>query len=113
MESGRAWRDPASIDAIRAVDGLDLSKVRDGTYTASSNAYAGPLDVAVDIKGGKILSVKVTKHQEKQFYTALTDTPAQIVAKHGIKGVDAVTSATITSEAIMNATVKALAKGMQ
>jgi uncharacterized protein with FMN-binding domain len=106
-------RAQASIDAIRAVDGLDLSKVRDGTYTASSIAYAGMLEVAVDIKGGKILSVKVTKHQEKQFYTALTDTPAQIVAKQGIRGVDAVTSATITSEAIMNATVKALAKGTQ
>jgi uncharacterized protein with FMN-binding domain len=106
-------RAQASIDAIRAVEGLDLSKVRDGIYTATSIGYAGPLDVAVDIKGGKILSVKVTKYQEKQFYTALTDTPAQIVAKQGIKGVDAVTGATITSEAIMNATVKALAKGMQ
>jgi uncharacterized protein with FMN-binding domain len=106
-------RAQASIDAIRAVEGLDLSKVRDGIYTATSIGYAGPLDVAVDIKGGKILSVKVTKYQEKQFYTALTDTPAQIVARQGIKGVDAVTGATITSEAIMNATVKALAKGMQ
>ena len=106
-------RAQASIDAIRAVEGLDLSKVRDGTYAATSIAYAGPLDVAVEIKDGKILSVKVTKHQEKQFYTALTDTPAQIVTRQGIKGVDAVTSATITSEAIMNATVKALAKGMQ
>jgi uncharacterized protein with FMN-binding domain len=106
-------RAQASIDAIRAAEGLDLSKVRDGTYTATSIAYAGPLDVAVDIRGGRILSVKVTRHQEKQFYTALTDTPAQIVARQGIKGVDAVTGATITSEAIMNATVKALAKGMQ
>ncbi|MCX5684720.1 MAG: FMN-binding protein, partial [Planctomycetota bacterium] len=106
-------RAQASIDAIGAAEGLDLSKVRDGEYTATSMGYAGPLDVAVEIKGGKILSVKVTRHQEKQFYTALTDTPAQIVARQGIKGVDAVTSATITSEAIMNATVKALAKGMQ
>jgi len=106
-------RAQASIDAIRAVEGLDLSKVRDGTYTSNSIGYAGVIEVAVDVKTGKIVSVKVTRHQEKQFYTALTDTPAQIVARQGIKGVDAVTSATITSEAIMNATVKALAKGMQ
>jgi uncharacterized protein with FMN-binding domain len=106
-------RAQASIDAIRAAEGLDLSKVRDGTYRAGSIAYAGLLEVAVEVRGGKILSVKVLKHQEKQYYTALADTPAQIVQKQGIRGVDAVTSATITSEAIMNATVKALAQGMK
>jgi len=101
------------IDAIRLVDSLDLSKVRDGVYAAAVMAYAGPLEVQVEVRAGRILSVKIGKHQEKQYYTALADTPAQIVAKQGIKGVDAVTSATITSEAILGATVKALAKGMQ
>ena len=61
----------------------------------------------------RIVSVRVTKHEEKQFYSALTDTPSQIVKKQGVKGVDAVTGATMTSEAIINATAKALAGGMQ
>ncbi|MBM4016968.1 MAG: FMN-binding protein [Planctomycetes bacterium] len=121
LDAATGWRDlkqnkeraRASIDAIRLVEGLDLSKVRDGTYTATSRAYAGPLDAAVTVQGGRITSVKVVRHQEKQYYTALADTPAQIVARQGIRGVDAVTGATITSEAIMNATIKALAKGMQ
>jgi uncharacterized protein with FMN-binding domain len=104
-------RAQASIEAIRAAEGLDLSRVRDGTYNATSIAYAGPLSVAVTVAGGRIVAVKVTRHEEKQYYTALADTPAQIIKKQGIKGVDAVTSATITSEAIMNATVKALAQG--
>jgi uncharacterized protein with FMN-binding domain len=102
-----------SIEAIRAAEGLDLAKIRDGFYTATSMAYAGPLEVTVEVQGGKIIAVKVTKHQEKQYYTAFTDTPAQIVEKQGIRGVDAVTSATITSEAVINAAAKALAKGMQ
>ena len=121
IDANKGWRDvmqnraraEASIQAIRAAEGLDVARVRDGTYTAASIAYAGPLEVAVEVKGGRILSVKVTRHEEKQYYTALADTPAQIVARQGIKGVDAVTSATITSEAIMNATVKALAQGMK
>jgi uncharacterized protein with FMN-binding domain len=82
-------------------------------YTADSIAYAGPLYVEVAVKGGRIESVRVTKHQEKQFYSALTDTPSQIVQKQGVKGVDAVTGATMTSEAILNATAKALAEGMR
>ena len=106
-------RAQASIQAIKLFDTLDVAQVADGVYTADSIAYAGPLYVEVTVKGGRIESVRVTRHQEKQFYSALTDTPGQIVQKQGVKGVDAVTGATMTSEAIINATAKALADGMQ
>ena len=106
-------RAQASIQAIKLFDTLDVAQVADGVYTANSIAYAGPLHVEVTVKGGRIGSVRVTKHQEKQFYSALTDTPGQIVRKQGVKGVEAVTGATMTSEAILNATAKALADGMQ
>jgi uncharacterized protein with FMN-binding domain len=106
-------RAQASIEAIQLFDTLDVGRVPDGAYTADSIAYAGPLYVEVEVKGGRIQAVRVTKHQEKQFYSALTDTPKQIVARQGVKGVDAVTGATMTSEAILNATAKALAGGMQ
>lgn len=121
LAASQGWRDlkqnktraQASLDGLQAAEGLDLARVRDGTYKATSMGYAGPIEVEVQARGGRIVSVKVLKYVEKQYYTALTDTPAQIVAKQGIKGVDAVTSATITSEAIMNATVKALVQGMK
>lgn len=106
-------RAQASIEAIQLFDALDVAQVSDGAYTADSIAYAGPLHVEVAVKGGRIQSVRVTKHQEKQFYSALTDTPNQIIARQSVKGVDAVTGATMTSEAILNATAKALAGGMQ
>ena len=105
-------RAQGSIQAIRFFDSLDVAEVADGVYTANSIAYAGPLHVEVTVKGGRIEAVRVTKHEEKQFYSALTDTPSQIVRKQSVKGVDAVTGATMTSEAIINATAKALAGGM-
>lgn len=101
----------ASMDAIKLFELTDVSRVRDGSYDASSLGYEGQVGVNVVVRSGRIESVRVTQHREKQFYSALTDTPAKIIAKQGVKGVDATTNATITSEAIINATAKALASG--
>ena len=103
----------ANIQAIKCFDALDLSQIPDGAYQAASLAYAGQLHVEVIVKGGRIESVRVAKHKERQFYSALTDTPKQIIDRQSVKGVDAVTGATMTSEAIINATAKALASGMK
>ena len=106
-------RAAASIEAIRVFDNLDLARIPDGTYMNSSLGYNGPLRVAVVVKNARIVSVKVTQHTEKQFYSAITDTTARIIAKQGVKGVDMTSGATITAEAIVNATAKALANGMK
>jgi uncharacterized protein with FMN-binding domain len=100
-----------SLEAIRLFDQFDLSQVAEGTYTASSPAYNGPVEVRVKVAGNRIESVEVTRHTEKQFYSALTDTTAQIIQKQSVKGVDATSRATVTSVAIVNATAKALAIG--
>lgn len=106
-------RAAASIEAIRVFDNLDLKRVPDGTYQSSSLAYNGPLHVAIAVKSARLESVKVTRHTEKQFYSAITDTTARIIEKQGVKGVDMTSGATITAEAIVNATAKALAGGMK
>jgi len=100
-----------SIQAIQLFDQADVKKVADGTYTASAAAYNGHLDVEVRVAAGRIESVKVTSHHEKQFYSALTDTPNRIIRKQSVRGIDAVSHATITSQSIVIATAKALAKG--
>jgi len=64
----------------------------------------------VSVAGGKIADVKVTRHTEKQYYSSISETCGSILKKQGAKGVDATSGATITSEAIINATVKALPK---
>lgn len=103
----------ANIEAIKLFDTLDIRRVPDGTYRASSLGYEAPVHVEVVVRQGRIESVRVTEHREKQFYSALTDTTRKIVEKQSVKGIDATSSATITSEAIINATAKALAGGMR
>jgi uncharacterized protein with FMN-binding domain len=103
----------ANIEAIKLVDALDLKRVPDGAYRDQSLGYSGQVNVEVAVAGGKISTVKVLQHTEKQYYSAIVDTTRQIVAKQGAKGVDATSGATITSEAILNATLKALSKGQK
>jgi uncharacterized protein with FMN-binding domain len=100
-----------SIEAIQLIRRADPSQIADGAYTATTTGYAGSLEVKVEVAGGRIESVQVTKHKEKQFYSALTDIPRQIVARQSIQSIDAVSGATVTSQAIVNGTAKALASG--
>ena len=102
-----------NLHAVRLYEALDLSRVRDGAHTASATAYRGPLFVEVKVRAGRIESVRVTKHKEDVFFTSLTDVPAQIVATQGLKDIDAVSGATVTSEAVVNAAAKALAGAMK
>jgi uncharacterized protein with FMN-binding domain len=104
-------RAESSLEAIKLAELADVSRVADGMHTGEALGYEGPIHVAVTVKGKRIEDVKITQHKEKQFYSSLTDTPAQIIAKQGVKGVDTTTHATITSVAIINATAKALASG--
>lgn len=101
-------RAQASYDALKASEGLDLKKVPDGRYKADSFGYSGQVEVEVTVASGTIAGVKVTRHTEKQYYSSITETCANLIKKQGAKGVDATSGATITSEAIINATVKAL-----
>lgn len=103
----------ASLEAIRLFELTDVASIADGDYRAESLGYEGPVEVEVAVRSGRIESVRVTQHREKQFYSAMNDTPAKILAKQGVKGVDATSSATITSEAIINATAKALASAAE
>jgi len=102
-------RAAASLEAIKLFDSLNLTKIGDGKYTADSIGYVGPVVVAVTVADHKIEKVEVTQHHEKQFYASITAVPPRIVAKQSVKGIDATTGATITSEAIINASAKALA----
>lgn len=103
-------RAQASIDAIKSVELLDLKKVPNGKYKADSFGYSGQVECEVTVAGGKITDVRVTRHTEKQYYSSISETCASLIKKQGAKGVDATSGATITSEAIINATVKALPK---
>jgi uncharacterized protein with FMN-binding domain len=101
------------ILGLQAQRTIDLNNARDGTYTASSLAYAGLLEVAVTVRNHRIASVKVLRHEEKQYYSSLTDIPNQIIQKQGVQGIDATSGATITAEAVICASARALAKAVK
>ena len=101
------------ILGLQAQRTIDLSSIRDGVYTASSLGYAGLLEVAVTVKSQRITSVKVVRHEEKQYYSSFTDIPNQIIQKQSVQGIDATSGATITAEAIISASAKALARGVR
>ncbi len=97
-----------NIDAIKLFELADINKVPDGTYSAQSLGYEGQVGVEVSVRSHKLIDVRVVKHNEKQFYSSIVDTPRRIIAKQSVKGIDSTSNATITSEAIINATAKAL-----
>ncbi|NOZ21933.1 MAG: FMN-binding protein [Planctomycetes bacterium] len=97
---------------VKLREALDLSKIPDGTYSGKARGYGGDIEVEVVIKGGAIEKVNVTSHKETRFYTAMQSIPAQIVQNQGLK-VDAVTSATVSSDAIVAAVGAALEEAMK
>ena len=112
-EYGKRFRGRAadSIAAIRLFDQADVANVADGTYKGVSIGYNGDMEVEVKVAAGRIESLRVTRHNEKQFYAAINDTIGQITQRQSVRNIDATSRATITSQAIVNATAKALAQG--
>ncbi len=101
------------IELIESTRDLDLSQVPDGTYTGVSEGFKGQLTIEIVMAGGIISNVKVTKHKEDQPYRSIQDIPQQIVETQNLAHVDAITSATVTSNAIISATARALKSAMK
>jgi len=85
---------------------------KDGSYTGVGKGKEGDITVQVDVAGGKITAVKVVKH---------TDTPVllqaaekriakRVVKNQSVEGVKGVSGATLSSNGILEAVKKALAK---
>ncbi|NLY46554.1 MAG: FMN-binding protein [Tissierella sp.] len=80
----------------------------DGTYTGEAQGMA-PLKVSVTVTDGKIADVEVTEQEETPGFSepALEQIPDAIVEKNSTE-VDAVSGATVTSNAIKEAVNNAL-----
>lgn len=101
----------ASIASMKLYKDIDPAKWRDGTFRGSSVGYRGNVDVQVTIKAGKVEAVRVTQNKEDGYFFNLANNsvPAQIVQRQQLGGVDAVSGATFTSNAIISATAQAMA----
>jgi len=97
------------VDLLTLND-LKLGSLKDGTYIGKTLGYSDKkeMEVIVTIKGGRIANLKVN-HEEKIDLNATTLIPQRIVAQQSLK-VDAITGATVTSQAIVDGALLALKK---
>lgn len=100
------------LSAIIAPGGrlsIDIASVPDGTYEGSGEGLFGPIQVSVEVQGGKITEIKVLDHSESDGIAdpAISGIPKAIVEKQSLD-VDAVSGATFTSDGIIEAVKNAL-----
>lgn len=97
----------AKVDLL-ARQSLSTAKLRDGSYTGKASGYAEAKDIEVTltIAAGKISDVRVN-HEEKIDLNATKIIPQRMIQKQSVQ-VDAVTGATVTSQAIVEGAFQAL-----
>jgi len=87
----------------------DNDKYIDGVYNGSGEGKYGPLTVEVTVEKGKISDIKVLEHSETP---GLSDSILEKIPQEIIKAqsaeVDAISGATVTSNAIMQAVQDAI-----
>jgi len=88
-------------------DGVAL---KDGTYTGSADAYGPGLTVSVTVENGKVTSVEIVSHNEKnaRYYQAPIQVIPEEIVQNQTLNVDIVSGATFTSIGIKNAVIDAL-----
>ncbi len=104
-ESDESSDDEASTEVV------DVSTVPDGTYEATGTGIGGDVPVTVTVENGAIVSVEIGENSETEGIgsNAIEQLPDLIVEANGTEGVDTVSGATITSNAILSAVNEALA----
>lgn len=83
--------------------------LHDGIYLGRAYGYIDELTVELTITGGKIAAARVVEHNENRAQKAIEAVPAALIGKRNVAGVDSITGATVTSQAILEAAQKALA----
>ncbi len=90
--------------------GIDLSNVKDGTYTGSGTGFSGTITVQVTIQGGKITAIEILSSGDDESYfgqvRGLVDT---VIAQQSLN-IDTVSGATYSSRGLLSAIKNALLK---
>ncbi|HPD15898.1 MAG TPA: FMN-binding protein [Planctomycetota bacterium] len=87
-------------------DALKTARLRDGTFSATVFGYSDHIRATVTVRDGRIADVTLD-HKERADLGARTVLPERIVREQRAD-VDAITGATITSQAIQSAVFQAL-----
>ncbi len=90
------------------IEKIDLSGVPDGVYIAEERYYGFfTCRVEVTVKNHRITDIKVHEGRKSEYVDQAKTVVEDVIAKQSLQ-VDAVTGATVTSEAILRAIGKAL-----
>lgn len=86
------------------------SAYNDGEYNATTKGHNGDITVSVKVEKGKITDVKVTDHKETDgiFDSVEEKLLPEIVKNQGTEKVEAVSGATVSSNAVKEAVDHAL-----
>lgn len=84
---------------------------KDGTYSAEAEGFDGMVKVTITIKNGKVTKITNTNTDTREYFSkAWSKIQPAILKKQGVYGVDTVSGATFSSNGILEAAQKALAK---
>ena len=89
-----------------SIPDVDLTKLEDGVYTGSFNAFPVAAEVRVTINDYKITEIELVKHSHGQGASAEV-IPGKVVEAQSLE-VDAVSGATYSSKVILKAIENAL-----
>jgi uncharacterized protein with FMN-binding domain len=97
-------------NAIKAISTRDvnLSKISDGTYLGSYDAFRIEADVSVTVSNNKITDIKLLRHKNERGQRAEV-IPQRVLEAQSLE-VDAVSGATNSSKVILKAIENALEK---
>lgn len=87
---------------------LKDAKLKDGQYREKALGYSGDINLVITVKGGRVTDIK-TNHKEKIDQGACVSVPKNIIVKQSLQ-VDSVSGATVTKDAIIAGTYRALKK---
>lgn len=91
------------------ISAVDLSGIRDGSYTGEYQSFPVRVIVKVDVTDHKITSIEIIKHENGMGKKA-EEITKEIVRAQSLD-VDTVSGATLSSEVILGAVKAALEKG--
>lgn len=101
-------------EAVTNYDILESGSWTDGTYTETAKGKKGEFDVTVEIVDGKLDSIMIGDNTETpdRGGVAIEQLPGEIVKSQSIE-VDAVSGATVTSNAIKDAVARCLERASE
>lgn len=105
LAAEQAAAEQAAADKAAQQEALADATFADGTYEATGRGIGGDVPVTVTIEGGVITSVEVGDNSETQGIgsNAIEQLPSKIVEANGTAGVEVVSGASVTSNAIFDA----------